>query len=525
MKKKLILIFSVFLLLSIYTAKSQQIFPSPTGKSGELNDKNKSIDYSFKDITVFPPILCQSISSPLLLKKKYPSTNRRYHFAAKFNSDVWNDGDCGWNKLARIAFKDYQKDDKGSWNKYKMHVGWRSSDIENNIRLSLYFHNQHESNYVSHEFAVVTVNNRFDVDMFLGVNILAMIIGNKALGIRYKDYFYQQSGSKSAIKRTFFYGGSCCPPDNSDMEVEFTNQTYDKNGFLNRFNSQDYMTWNLSEFESGDIEQFYAKKEINGSIENTNLVQASESNFVKQKCIIKEGADISFTAGESVHLYHGFHAKSGSHFRASICPPIKILSTPAEYEKPFCYTVENVTSAKLRVEFHVGGNNYFIGFYSGIILGNHVCFDIVFFEDPFEYGYYKLDATFYNKCMKKTITQDFVVQGKKTAPKKDSLSGSNPVIHFAKTDSTFTLDKAVFRGDEFVIYPNPNTGLLKLSAPDNFHGKYSVRIYNSMGIPILQKENLSAEVSSIDLSAYAKGVYFVKIITHDRTLMRKILLQ
>ena len=314
------------------------------------------------------------------------------------------------------------------------------------------------------------------------------------------------------------------------MTIYYKNTSYDYAGFSTKFNNCETMTWNLTEFKDTDKETFYATKTINMSIANSGDVNFNADHYDKtaQKCIVNPGADIECKAGESVHLHHGFHAKSGSHFRASICPPIKILSTPSEYEKPFCYTVENVTSAKLKVCYHIyeTGGEYCFGTSTGTILGDQVCFDIEFY--PYyeqEHDYYHAVATFYNKCMKKTITQDFVIQGKNTALKKDSLSGSNPVIHFAKADSTFTLDKAVFRGDEFVIYPNPNTGLFNLSAPDNFRGKYSIKIYNSMGLPILQKENLSAEVSSIDLSAYAKGVYFVKIITYDRILMRKVFLQ
>ncbi len=432
------------------------------------------------------------------------------------------------------------------WGKNSLRIGWCwNPDIEK-IQLAFYSHINHDDDHpFGREFQLlnknINTNQWVHVEMAIAKKGMFMSIDGQSILVSRNIYSWCPSSGESTFARAnsyFEYKDSDNESQGAPHEMTFQV----KNAVLDLANfpwgekgSHNPIAKNLQimntnfKYSSQGTYDYYAMENITAPITPSSPSSQIETGqpYDIPYTVVEPDISVSFKAGESIHLKHGFHAKSGSHFRASICPPIKILSTPAEYEKPFCYTVENVTSAKLRVEFHVEetGNNYYIGSYNGIISGDQLCFDIDFFEDPFEYGYYTLEATFFNDCTQKKQTYYYDEIGKKTAPKKDSLSGSNPVIHFAKADSTFTLDKAVFRGDEFVIYPNPNTGLFNLSAPDNFRGKYSIKIYNSMGLPILQKKNLSAEVSSIDLSAYAKGVYFVKIITYDRILMRKVFLQ
>ncbi|HMG14990.1 MAG TPA: T9SS type A sorting domain-containing protein [Saprospiraceae bacterium] len=75
-------------------------------------------------------------------------------------------------------------------------------------------------------------------------------------------------------------------------------------------------------------------------------------------------------------------------------------------------------------------------------------------------------------------------------------------------------------GDGVSIYPNPNNGIFYIQKRDN--KIETVSIYNSMG-QLLKSINLSVndDVSLIDLSDYASGVYFL-IINDMNSLAKKL---
>jgi len=63
-----------------------------------------------------------------------------------------------------------------------------------------------------------------------------------------------------------------------------------------------------------------------------------------QKCIIHSGANISFTAGNKVELYPGFHAEPGSTFSAEIDEaPIITVIEPNKFSEVIVYRVQNVS--------------------------------------------------------------------------------------------------------------------------------------------------------------------------------------
>ena len=72
------------------------------------------------------------------------------------------------------------------------------------------------------------------------------------------------------------------------------------------------------------------------------------------------------------------------------------------------------------------------------------------------------------------------------------------------------------------MYPNPTSGVLK--GEFSFEGQKHVIITNAIGEVITSQENVSAEFSA-DLSSYAKGIYFVKVISGTSSATFKIILQ
>ncbi len=74
------------------------------------------------------------------------------------------------------------------------------------------------------------------------------------------------------------------------------------------------------------------------------------------------------------------------------------------------------------------------------------------------------------------------------------------------------------------IYPNPTNGLLTIEAnyPIN-----NITVINSLGNQLLEVENIKEEGSSkiVDLSTFAKGIYFIEIEQNNQILNYRIVLQ
>jgi hypothetical protein len=72
------------------------------------------------------------------------------------------------------------------------------------------------------------------------------------------------------------------------------------------------------------------------------------------------------------------------------------------------------------------------------------------------------------------------------------------------------------------IYPNPTSGMLSIETASA--NTVTVEVFNVLG-EVLTKEQVSAGVLKIDLSANDNGVYFVKISEGGNSRIEKIILQ
>jgi hypothetical protein len=61
----------------------------------------------------------------------------------------------------------------------------------------------------------------------------------------------------------------------------------------------------------------------------------------------------------------------------------------------------------------------------------------------------------------------------------------------------------------FVLYPNPTKDLVTIEFGETFTGK--VIVYNAIGQEVLKQTVSTSKSTSLDLGAFAKGVYFVKM--------------
>lgn len=83
---------------------------------------------------------------------------------------------------------------------------------------------------------------------------------------------------------------------------------------------------------------------------------------------------------------------------------------------------------------------------------------------------------------------------------------------------TTTLSNASFEKVELSMYPNPATNIVHIQSSNA--QILGVEIFNLQGISILKPE--ANQLTKIDVSPLAKGIYVVKVITTDGELVRKL---
>jgi hypothetical protein len=64
---------------------------------------------------------------------------------------------------------------------------------------------------------------------------------------------------------------------------------------------------------------------------------------------------------------------------------------------------------------------------------------------------------------------------------------------------------------DFIIYPNPTSGIFNVEAEGSLSSGYALEVINMMGNTVFSETNVNKTMSQIDISAYPKGIYFVKL--------------
>jgi len=427
----------------------------------------------------------------------------------------------GWNKVGRICFVEGV-----SANIFKMHLGWIFRDDPNTISFSLFYHNNKEEVFVSHKIDERNFTDaNLTVDMYLGRTVIGMIINNeydlnydvKCIGIK-EDNSNISVSKDSYVSKTFYFGGVSKAPH--EMNMKFHDQRVDDPGYQTKFNSNDIMTWNLSEFKNGDIFSYTAGKVINGSVADRNTVQyhTNHPNKEYQKCIIHSGAEISFTAGEIVHLYPGFHAKQGSKCIVKIAPPLKIsVSTiPLKFDDKISYEVRNVESVEL-------------GFYTdqtrdSLVYGKQFYVDTrsskaeTSIDTVLTLNLYYAVANLYSGrgCHKRI--EGWVVNNRNNV-KNDSITKSFSVQN--ASSELLMIENSKDTNSKYYIFPNPTNGTFSISYPDKV--KISlVEIFDPIGNKIFSSTDNNTPIFEYDLTTYKSGIYYVKITANEYSCNLKI---
>ncbi len=486
-------IFFTITILLITTASFGQ-FSDNLGNSSQLNSVKKTINTGNHNCT--PPTLPK--------KWKFNNYNRRFTFRAyMYDNCAYTatelDSTNGWNKIGRISFIR-----NSSANKFKMHLGWIFRDDPDKISFSLFFHDNDEGYFVSHK-----IDERYfsgansTVDMYLGEKVMGMIINNendiqnykvKSLGIREDNSYLAVSGD-SYVAKTFYFGGRSTAPHK--MEMEFHDLDVDYKGYQTKFNSSDILTWNLSEFNSPDDFDYYSSDIINGSVPDKSFVQyhSNYTNKEYQKCIVHNGAQITFNAGKKVYLYPGFYAEEGSYFKATITETkaVTIKESPSSFAESINYKTENAKS----VEFAL----YLDNSRDSLIYSTQTYISDSLVEINIDTilpnQQYFAVADFYSGKGSKTRVKGFV-SNDNYGLKNNSFSG------YGNKSSSHKIS----------VYPNPSNSVFNIVTHGEIFIK-NIKLITVNGQVILNKELLTENSTFfvIDISKNKKGIYFLKVRT------------
>jgi hypothetical protein len=70
------------------------------------------------------------------------------------------------------------------------------------------------------------------------------------------------------------------------------------------------------------------------------------------------------------------------------------------------------------------------------------------------------------------------------------------------------------------VYPNPTESILNIAADEA--GKISVSVYDGVGRLLLVKE-INDETGQIDMSQFADGTYYLKLVTPQDVVQRTVI--
>lgn len=97
-----------------------------------------------------------------------------------------------------------------------------------------------------------------------------------------------------------------------------------------------------------------------------------------------------------------------------------------------------------------------------------------------------------------------------------------PVLHVWFSDAT---GNNLIQSTDFsnLIYPNPTEGKLFIKNPSS--DKFSYNIFNINGQLVLNRQNIAASGTDVNMSNLSKGVYFINLVTRKKTETHKIILK
>ena len=76
-----------------------------------------------------------------------------------------------------------------------------------------------------------------------------------------------------------------------------------------------------------------------------------------------------------------------------------------------------------------------------------------------------------------------------------------------------------------IIYPNPNNGTFEIKIDHASETYAGIQIYDMAG-KLLYQQNITEDISKVNISSYPNGIYFVKMVGKDRqnSIIKKVII-
>ncbi len=112
--------------------------------------------------------------------------------------------------------------------------------------------------------------------------------------------------------------------------------------------------------------------------------------------------------------------------------------------------------------------------------------------------------------------------------KEQTPSGSYFNMALGSMDSVIAINTSLntiqSHNLNLIMYPNPSTGLVKIFVDNQINGNINIECYDFSGRLILHK-NTSSNITELDFSSFAKGLYVIKVKNGDKESIKKLILE
>lgn len=95
---------------------------------------------------------------------------------------------------------------------------------------------------------------------------------------------------------------------------------------------------------------------------------------------------------------------------------------------------------------------------------------------------------------------------------------------YSDLNTEHALSHEEFSSQNITIYPNPNKGTFEVSL-EGIEEEVTIEIYNSLGKVIESKQTLQGQNLKFNLSQYKKGIYLIKVVTGEKVISKRVIIE
>ncbi|RKE90895.1 GEVED domain-containing protein [Ichthyenterobacterium magnum] len=144
---------------------------------------------------------------------------------------------------------------------------------------------------------------------------------------------------------------------------------------------------------------------------------------------------------------------------------------------------------------------------------------IVYFKPGLGTAIFKVTIVDDNGCI-----SECTIQVDSGCKKKSVRTSSSSFFDFSPIDGSNT--QAQFKQSSLTVYPNPVRDVLNIKFNHEINAKMNVQVYNLMGRVMYNKDysDFNGEELKINFSKFPSQLYYVKIVTDNGTVIKKVVL-